>query len=82
MFEILPLVFFLYPQYKTIKMLVKYLFVHRDEEVLNQEKDENDMVIAPLEPYLESCIQVHFNIYKYIIYNEKIKKFLFSLYNI
>ena len=72
-FEILPLVFFLYPQYKTIKMLVKYLFVHRDEEVLNQEKDENDMVIAPLEPYLESCIQVHFNIYKYIIYNEKIK---------
>ena len=38
--------------------LVKYLFVHRDQEVLNQEKDENDMVIAPLEPYLESCIQV------------------------
>ena len=33
----------------------------------NEEKDENDRVIAPLEPYLESCIQVGQS-FKYLKY--------------
>ena len=57
-FETIPLVLLVYPQYKTIKFLSQYLFVHRDENVLNQEKEENDRTVAPLEPFLESCLQV------------------------
>ena len=56
-FEIIPLVLLFYPQYKTIKFLVQYL-IHRDETVLNREKEENDRTVAPLEPFLESALQV------------------------
>ena len=57
-FEVIPLIFFVYPQYKTIKFLSQYIFIHRDENVLNQDKEDNDRTVAPLEPFLESCLQV------------------------
>ena len=56
-FEIIPLVLLLYPQYKTIKFLAKYL-VHRDENILNKETENHDRSVASLEPFLESCLQV------------------------
>ena len=55
--EIIPLMFLFYPQYKTIKFLAQYLF-HRDENILNKETEEHDRSVAPLEPFLESCLQV------------------------
>ena len=58
LFEIIPLLLLFYPQYKTIKFLLQYLFIHRDENLLNKEKEEHDRTVAPLEPFLESCLQV------------------------
>ena len=63
-FEIVPLIFLCYPQYKTIKFLAQYILVHRDENLLNEEKEENDRTVAPLEPYLESCLQVKYSMNK------------------
>ena len=57
-FEIIPLLLLCYPQYKTLKFLLIYIFCHRDEAVLNRDKEENDRDVAPLEPFLESCLQV------------------------
>ena len=56
--EIFPLIFLCYPQFKTIKFLYKYLFVHGDENQLNADKEENERDVATLEPFLESCLQV------------------------
>ena len=58
LFESLPLILLFYPQYKTVKFLSQYLFIHRDENLLNKGKEENDKTVAPLEPFLESCFQV------------------------
>ena len=58
LFEIIPLLLLFYPQYKTIKFLCQYIFIHRDENLLNEEKEENDRTVASLEPFLESCLQV------------------------
>ena len=57
-FEIVPLILLIFPQYKTIKFLLQYIFIHRDESRLNQDKAHNDRDVAPLEPFLESCFQV------------------------
>ena len=62
MFEIVPLVLLFYPQYKTMKFLAQYL-IHRDETVLNREKEENDRTVAQLEPFLESAFQVRHQIH-------------------
>ena len=60
-FEVIPLIFLFYPQYKTLKFLAQYLFIHDDENLLTQDKEENDRTVAPLEPFLESCLQVKLN---------------------
>ena len=57
-FEVIPLVLLFYPQYKTMKFLTRFLFIHRDENLLKQERKENDCTVATLEPFLESCLQV------------------------
>ena len=57
-FEVIPLMLLCYPQYKVIKFLTRFLFIHRDENILNKDKEEHDRTIAPLEPFLESCLQV------------------------
>ena len=57
-FEVIPLILLFYPQYKTIKFLTRFLFIHRDETLLNQQNEEHGSAVAPLEPFLESCLQV------------------------
>ena len=57
-FEIIPILLLCYPQYKTFKFICMYIFCHRDETVLNRDKEEHDRDVAPLEPFLESCLQV------------------------
>ena len=60
-FEVIPLLLLCYPQYKTLKFLANYAFHHRDETRLDRDKEEYDRTVAPLEPFLESAIQVsHF----------------------
>ena len=61
-FEILMIIFAFYTQYKTLKLLMNYLFIHHDEDVLRQDKDANDKIVANREPFLESCFQVRRNI--------------------
>ena len=57
-FEMVPLFLLFYPQYKTIKYLCQYIFVHRNEEILNEEKEKNNREVGSLEPFLESSLQV------------------------
>ena len=64
--EVIPLVLLFYPQYKTLKYLAQYLFVHRDENRLNKDKEDNDRSIAHLEPFVESSIQVRVSNVVYI----------------
>ena len=46
-----------YPQYKCLKFLVKFL-LNRDEEKLQQDKNNFDSQIGLLEPFLEAAFQV------------------------
>ena len=73
-FEIIPLLLLCYPQYKTLKFLLMYVFCHRDEAVLNRDKEEHDRDLSSLEPFLESCLQVSFLsvVSYYFIYRPKI----------
>ena len=57
-FELFTVVFLVYYPYKTIKCLLKYLFCHRNEQQLIYDKNEIERRVAPLEPFLESCLQV------------------------
>ena len=61
-FEIIPLLLLVYPQYKILKFLSQYIFNHRDEQILRQEIEESNRTVAPLEPFLESCFQVRYMI--------------------
>lgn len=56
--EVIPLLLLFYPQYKTVKFIAQFLFIHFDEKRLVEEKEENDRTIVYLEPYIESCLQV------------------------
>ena len=58
-FEILPVIFVFYTQYKYIKNLARYLLIHRNENILKREREENDRTLANREAFLESCFQVH-----------------------
>ena len=59
LFEIIPLIFAFYTQFKYIKILAQYLFIHRNENILKENKEENDRIVANREAFLESCFQVH-----------------------
>ena len=59
LFGIIPLIFFFYTQFKYIKILAQYLLIHRNESILNENKDEYDRTVANREAFLESCFQVH-----------------------
>ena len=61
-FEIIMIVFAFYSQYKTLKFLMRYLLIHKDENILRQDKDAHDKTVANREPFLESCFQVTRNI--------------------
>ena len=57
--ESICVLFLCYPQYKCLKFLVKFM-LNRDEEKLQQDKNEFDSYIGLLEPFLEAAIQVSF----------------------
>ena len=59
LFAIIPAIFAFYSQYKYIKNLAQYLFIHRNENILKENKEENDRIVANREAFLESCFQVH-----------------------
>ena len=56
--ELIPVIMLMYPQYKTLKILLRYALFHRDENQLKYDKEEIERRISPLEPFLESCMQV------------------------
>ena len=62
-FEIVPLLLLFYPQYKTIKFLAQYL-KNRDENILKKEIESHDRTVSQLEPWLESSLQVRYQINK------------------
>ena len=57
-FEIIAIFFAFYPQYKNLKFLAQYFLIHRNENILNKDKEENDRSVANREQFLESCFQV------------------------
>ena len=57
-FEMIPVVFLVYPQYKTLKFLAQFLLIHQNENLLFNEKEEYDKTVGTIEPFLESCFQV------------------------
>ena len=59
--EIVFILIQFYPQWKTIKFLVKFI-KDRDEEHLNKEMDDIDLRIGLIEPFIESAFQVSLNL--------------------
>ena len=51
------LLFLLYPQWRTLKILMRY-FTHKEEEELVNQLDKNDKEISFIEPFCESGMQV------------------------
>ena len=58
-YEIPVLFFLLYPQWRTFKILIRYL-KHKKEEELTNQLDENDRDVSFIEPFCESAFQVSF----------------------
>ena len=56
-FDIIPLLCFIYPQWKSVKILLAYID-HRNEDRLQHDKDKFDCNLGTLEPFLEAAIQV------------------------
>ena len=56
-FDIIPLLCFIYPQWKSVKILLAYIN-HRNEDRLKHDKDKFDCNLGTLEPFLEAAIQV------------------------
>ena len=56
-YEVPFLVFLFYPQWRTLKILVKYFFDRNEEELTNQ-LDENEKQVSFIEPFCESGLQV------------------------
>ena len=57
-YEVPFLLLLLYPQWRTLKLLMKYLS-HKDEEKLVNQLDENDKEVSFIEPFCESALQVN-----------------------
>ena len=51
------LILLFYPQWRTLKILVKYFF-HKSDEELSEQLDENDKQVSFIEPFCESGLQV------------------------
>ena len=56
-YETLFLILLMYPQWRTLKVLVRYFF-HKDEEQLTNQLDANDKEVSFVEPFCESGLQV------------------------
>ena len=57
LFDVIPLLCFIYPQWKSLKILFNYI-EHRNEQRLEKEKNDFDRDLGALEPFLESTFQV------------------------
>ena len=57
-YEIIPLIFLFYPQWKCLKYLANYAIAHKDEHRLKQDIVEFNREVASIEPFLESSLQV------------------------
>ena len=55
-----------YSQWKVIKYGLKFIFGHRDEIKLNEDKEAFDRDVATIEPFVEATFQVR-NVY-YLCY--------------
>ena len=58
-YEVPFLLLLLYPQWRTLKILMRYL-IHKEEEELANQLDENDKEVSFIEPFCESGLQVRF----------------------
>ena len=56
-YEVPFLIMLFYPQWRTLKILVKYFF-HKSDEELTKQLDENDKQVSFIEPFCESGLQV------------------------
>ena len=56
-YEVPFLLLLLYPQWRTLKILMRY-FTHKEEEELANQLDENDKEVSFIEPFCESGLQV------------------------
>ena len=66
MWEIAFVLIQFYPQWKTMKFLVRFI-KNRDEIRLNEEMDDIDLRIGSIEPFIESAFQVSLN-FKFLIW--------------
>ena len=57
LFEIVFVILFFYPQWRTIRFLTEYCF-HKDETQLKEDKDKYSKSFGHVEPFLESAFQV------------------------
>ena len=58
-FEIIFALFSVYPQWKVIKMWIRFAKGNINEEQLIEEKNVLDGSVSSIEPFVESCFQVH-----------------------
>ena len=56
-YEVPFLILLLYPQWRTMKILVQYFF-HKNVEELADQLDENEKQVSFIEPFCESGLQV------------------------
>ena len=66
MWEIAFVLIQFYPQWKTMKFLVRFI-KNRDEIRLNEEMDDIDLRIGSIEPFIESAFQVSLN-FRFLIW--------------
>ena len=57
LFEIVFVILFFYPQWRTIRFLAEYFF-HKDETQLLEHKEKYSTTFGHVEPFLESAFQV------------------------
>ena len=57
LFEIVFVILFFYPQWRTIRFLAEYFF-HKDETQLLEDKEKYSTTFGHVEPFLESAFQV------------------------
>lgn len=57
-YEAIPVLFLLYPQWKSLKYLINYAFKHKDEDQLKKDIKEFNRDVACIEPFMESSLQV------------------------
>ena len=73
------LLLLLYPQWRTLKILIRYIS-HKDQEQLTNNLDENDKEASFIEPFCESGIQVNCVIQVFVIFSKLIPDSISQMY--